>query len=129
MKPPVITALLADEEGHQRLFLKTALATMGLKVVAEAANGREAVAQYRKVRPDVAFLDVNMPLMNGREALAAIREEFPDALVIMLTSVARVLEVEACLRAGAANYLRKDTPLAQLRAEIRRTCSAHMAPH
>lgn len=122
MNTPRLRAMIADDEPHLRLFFRTALAAMGFDVVAEAANGGEAVAQYRKYRPDVAFLDINMPRMTGREALAAIRNEFPDALVIMLTSVASADEVEGCLLAGAANFLRKDTPLAELREEIAQTC-------
>ncbi len=118
-----MTALVADDESHVRLFVKTALQSMGMRVVAEATDGADAVARYQEHRPDVVFLDFNMPRMTGREALIAIRREFPDAFVIMLTSVAAGTEVEACLAAGAANYLRKDTPLAELKKEILSTCA------
>lgn len=121
-----VTALLVDDEPHVRLFIKTALNAMGCKVVAEAANGAEAIELYRKHRPDVTLLDINMPVMDGRQALTAIRTEFPDAFVIMLTSLSSAEAVDACLDAGAANYLRKDTPLTELRQEIRQSWLDHL---
>lgn len=116
-----VTVLLADDEPHVRLFLKTALAAMGCKVVAEAANGAEAVQQYRLHQPDVMLLDINMPVMNGQQALEEIRAQFPNAFVIMLSSLSSAEAVEACIAAGAANYIRKDTPLAELKQEIKQS--------
>ncbi len=121
-----VTALLADDEAHIRLFVKATLASMGCSVVAEAANGREAVEQFRKHRPDVTLLDINMPVMNGQQALEAIRAEFPDAFVIMLTSLSGTEAVETCIAAGAANYIRKDTPLAELKQEIKQSWLDHL---
>lgn len=121
-----VTALLVDDEPHVRLFIKTALTAMGCRIVAEAANGAEAVEAYRTHRPDVTLLDINMPVMDGRHALAAIRKEFPDAFIIMLTSLSSTEAVDACLDAGAANYLRKDTPLNELRQEIKQSWLDHL---
>jgi len=125
--PFPLTAVLADDESHLRLFLNTLLSSLGFRVLAAAANGGEAVALYRVHRPDVLFLDINMPRMTGREALQMIRGEFPDAFIIMLTSVTGADEVEASLDAGAANYLRKDLPLPELRQEIVETCLGHFS--
>ena len=57
-----------------------------MTVVAEAANGREAIQQFRTHRPDVTLMDLQMPEMNGLDAMIAIREEFPDARIIVLTT-------------------------------------------
>lgn len=123
--PRELTALVVDDEFHLRLFLKGALKKIGFKVVAEAGNGAEALEKFRAHRPDVTFLDINMPVMSGRDALLAIRQELPSAVVIMLTSLVSSDEVEACLDAGAVNYLRKDTPLEELQQEIEATCAEH----
>src|SRR4051812_48781719 len=57
-----------------------------MEVVAEAANGREAIERFRKHRPDVTLMDLQMPEMGGLDATNAIRGEFPDARIIVLTT-------------------------------------------
>jgi DNA-binding NarL/FixJ family response regulator len=78
-----------------------------LRVVGEAANGREALAQYRALRPDVMLLDVQMPEMNGIEALIAIRAEFFAARIIVLTTYAGDVLAQRALTAGAQGYVLK----------------------
>ncbi|MDH4322437.1 MAG: response regulator transcription factor [Desulfobulbaceae bacterium] len=118
-----ITVLLADDEPHIRLLMRKVMESMNAEVVAEAKNGEEAVALYRRTKPHMAFLDITMPIMDGKAALKAIREEFPDAFVIMLTSMSAMETVKECLDAGAANYIRKDTPLNELKLYIKETWS------
>lgn len=112
------SVVLVDDEHHIRLLLKTAINAMGCEVVAEGKNGNEAIRLYREKRPDLLLLDINMPEKTGEEALATIMAEFPEALVVMLTSVSDTTTVENCLVTGAANYIRKDTPLAEIKAMI-----------
>lgn len=107
--------LLVDDEKHIRLLMKTVVTGLQGEVVAEAENGREAVAAYRSTRPDLVLLDVNMPVMDGKEALGQIVEEDPDAVVVMLTSLSDLETVKACVELGATDYIRKDTPLAEMR--------------
>ena len=57
-----------------------------MELVAEALNGREAVEHFRKHRPDITLMDLQMPEMNGIDALSAIRGEFPEARIIVLTT-------------------------------------------
>jgi DNA-binding NarL/FixJ family response regulator len=78
-----------------------------LRVVGEAANGREALAQYRALRPDVMLLDIQMPEMNGIEALIAIRAEFLAARIIVLTTYTGDVLAQRALTAGAQGYLLK----------------------
>jgi DNA-binding NarL/FixJ family response regulator len=79
-----------------------------LRVVGEAANGREALAQYRALRPDVMLLDIQMPEMNGIEALIAIRAEFLSARIIVLTTYTGDVLAQRALTAGAQGYVLKD---------------------
>lgn len=80
----------------------------GLEVVAEAANGQEAVDAYRKHRPDVALLDLRMPVMEGAEAVRQIREFDPQAKVIVLTTYDTDEDISRALKAGAKAYVLKD---------------------
>jgi two-component system NarL family response regulator len=79
-----------------------------LRVVAEAANGAEAVETYARVRPDVMLLDLRMPVMEGVEAVRRIRESDPRARVIVLTTYDTDEEIARALKAGAKAYVLKD---------------------
>jgi two-component system NarL family response regulator len=79
-----------------------------LRVVAEAANGAEAVDVYERVRPDVMLLDLRMPVMEGVEAVRRIRERDPRARVIVLTTYDTDEEIARALKAGAKAYVLKD---------------------
>lgn len=114
-----IKILLADDEPHIRVLMRTVMESMNAEVVAEAANGEEAVALFREKKPDMVFLDISMPLMDGKTALKKILGESPNACVIMLTSMSAMTTVKECLDAGAVNYIRKDTPLKELKRYIK----------
>lgn len=79
----------------------------GMKLVAEASNGREAIQQFRAHRPDVTLMDLQMPEMSGLDAIIAIRGEFPDARIIVLTTYAGDAQALRALKAGARGYLLK----------------------
>jgi DNA-binding NarL/FixJ family response regulator len=90
-----------------------------MTMVAEAANGREAIQQFRTHRPDVTLMDLQMPEMNGIDALIAIRAEFHDAKIIMLTTYEGDAHILRSLKAGAQGYLLKNTLHAELLQMIR----------
>jgi DNA-binding NarL/FixJ family response regulator len=79
-----------------------------LRVVAEAANGAEAVEVYERVRPDAVLLDLRMPVMEGVEAVRRIRARDPGARVIVLTTYDTDEEIARALKAGAKAYVLKD---------------------
>ena len=79
-----------------------------MAVIAEAANGQQAVELYRKHLPDVALLDLRMPIMSGVEAALAIRAEFPNARMIALTTYGGDEDIRRALAAGVQAYLTKD---------------------
>jgi DNA-binding NarL/FixJ family response regulator len=91
-----------------------------MTVVAEAANGRDAMQQFRTHRPDVTLMDLQMPEMNGLDALIAIRTEFPEARIIVLTTYEGDVQILRAIKAGAQGYLLKNT----LHSELLRTIRA-----
>jgi DNA-binding NarL/FixJ family response regulator len=100
-----ILALIADEQD--------------MTVVAEAADGREAIQQFRAHRPDVTLMDLQMPEMNGLDAMIAIRGEFPDARIIVLTTYTGDVQARRALQAGARAYLLKNSLHKELLDTIR----------
>lgn len=112
------TILLTDDEAHIRKFVSLVLRKFDNPRIFEAGNGAEAVELYQKHRPDLVLLDVNMPVLDGVQALAQIRQHDPDAVVVMLTSLANRQTVDECLRLGAVDYIRKDTPRDEMTARF-----------
>lgn len=90
-----------------------------MTLVGEAANGREAIEQFRAHRPDVTLMDLMMPEMNGVEATIAIRAEFPDARIIVLTTYTGDVQAARALNAGASGYLLKNSLRTELMVTIR----------
>ncbi len=111
--------LLTDDEPHIRKFIGLVLRQYGAPQILEAGDGAVAVRLYAEQKPDLVLLDVNMPNLDGLQALAQIKQADPDALVVMLTSLANRQTVEECLRLGAVDYIRKDTPREELTARFK----------
>jgi DNA-binding NarL/FixJ family response regulator len=104
-----IRILAVDDHSLFRKGIVTILAGQAdMSLVAEAANGREAIQQFRAYRPDVTLMDLQMPEMGGLDAMIAIRGEFPEARVIVLTTYTGDVQVLRALRAGARAYLLKN---------------------
>jgi DNA-binding NarL/FixJ family response regulator len=90
-----------------------------MTLVAEASNGREAIQQFRKHRPDITLMDLQMPEMNGLDAITAIRGESPEAKIIVLTTYQGDVQILRALKAGARGYLLKNTIHKELAETIR----------
>ena len=90
-----------------------------LMLVAEASNGREAIDQFRRHRPDVTLMDLQMPEMDGVDAMSAICQEFPSARIIVLTTYVGDALVLRALKAGARAYLLKSLLRKELLETIR----------
>ena len=105
-----INVLLADDHAVVLDGMKALLeAEKDIFVVAQAANGREAVRKARKHRPDLVIMDISMPELNGIEATKQIIEDLPDIRVIMLSMHASSEHILRSLQAGARGYLLKDS--------------------
>ncbi len=88
-------------------------------LVSQAANGAEAIEQYRQHKPDVTLMDLRLPDRNGIDVMIAIRGEFPEARIIILTTFEGDVEIQRALAAGARGYLLKNMPPSELAQVIR----------
>ncbi|SCG64841.1 response regulator transcription factor [Micromonospora humi] len=117
----MIRLLLAEDQGMMRGALALLLnLEADIEVVAEAGTGVGAVEAARRVRPDVALLDIEMPDGTGLDAAAALRAEVPTCRVLILTTFGRPGYLQRALAAGARGFLVKDGPVEELAAAVRR---------
>ena len=118
--PSPIRILSVDDHPLIRKGIAGLLATQAdMNLIAEAENGREAIQQFHRHRPDITLMDLQMPEMNGLDAIIAIHGEFPEARIIVLTTYAGDVQALRALKAGARAYLLKDSLHKELLATIR----------
>jgi DNA-binding NarL/FixJ family response regulator len=112
--------LLADDHGIVRRGMRSLLdSEPGVEVVGEAANGREALKAIESLKPDMAILDVAMPMLNGIEVTAQAMKAFPELKVIILSMYADEAYVVRALTAGARAYLLKEATEEDLLPAVR----------
>jgi two-component system invasion response regulator UvrY len=117
----MIRVLLADDHSIVLAGLRRLVEESGdMEVVAEAADGREAISQIRTVRPDVAVIDLSMPQIDGLEVIHQIHPEYPDLPIIVLTMHAENQYVVRAIEAGAMGYITKQSAPEQLVHAIRK---------
>lgn len=104
----LIRILAVDDHPLLRSGIATLVnAESDMKLVAEASSGREAIELYRRHRPDVTLMDLQMPDMNGAEAISEIQGKFYDARIIVLTTYRGDAQILRALKAGARAYILK----------------------
>ncbi len=109
-----MNVVLADDHAMVRDGLRAVLEKAGVRVVGEAANGREAVAEALRLRPDVVVMDLAMPELNGVDATRRLTKELPGTKILGLSMNADRRYVTAMLTAGAAGYVLKNAAADQL---------------
>jgi len=110
-----IRVLLADDHALVRAGIRAlAQSLAGIEIVAEAVDGRDALALIKIHQPDVVLMDISMAGLNGLEATARVAKEYPNVRVIILSAHANEEYVWQALRSGAAGYLLKDAGTAEL---------------
>jgi DNA-binding NarL/FixJ family response regulator len=116
-----IRVLVADDHALLREGIAALItAEPDITLAATCSSGREAIQQFRTLRPDVTLMDLQMPEMSGLEAMIEIRSEFPNARVVVLTSYNGDALIVRALKAGASGYLLKNAVHDELIDAIRR---------
>ena len=116
--------MLVDDHYLVRMGLASIIALEpDMTVCAEASTGEQALALYRRHRPDVTLLDLRLPGMNGTETMQAIRAEFPDARLVMISTYVCDEEIYGALQAGALAYLVKSVQREELIRAVRKAAA------
>lgn len=125
------SVLIADDQALVRVGLRKILETEAeTTVVGEASDGAQAVAEARRLRPDIVLMDIRMPVLDGIEATRRITIDRPATRVLMLTTFGLDSYVYEALRAGASGFMLKDAPPEEIAAAVRIVASgeALLAP-
>lgn len=115
--------LVVDDASFMRGSLKFIVENVGHQVVGMAQDGNEAIAMYKKLKPDIVTLDILMKGMDGMTALKRLRELDPKAKVIMVTALGMDDKKEEASKLGALGYIRKPFKQAEIVAEIAKVMS------
>ncbi|MFI5616074.1 response regulator [Streptomyces sp. NPDC051567] len=131
MTAEVVRVVIADDEPLIRAGIRMILTSApDIQVVAEAANGREAVELARAHGPDVVLLDIQMPVMDGLTALGELCRAVPEARVLILTTFGEKENVLRALGEGGAGFLLKDSAPGELIGAVRAAAAgaAYLSP-
>jgi DNA-binding NarL/FixJ family response regulator len=123
--------LLADDHALIRQGLKALLERQGFQVVCEVSDGQEAIRSVEKTQPDVAIIDISMPILNGVDAARELKKSSPKTKVILLTQHEEDQYVTEALRAGVKGYVLKGQAADDLVHAIQEVCrgSVYLSPH
>jgi two-component system chemotaxis response regulator CheY len=117
--------LLTDDSEYMRTLLKKILAIEGHEVVAEASDGKECLAQYKEIRPDLVLLDIIMPRMSGLETVRELRRIDPAVRVVMVSADHQRSHVDRAVAEGASGFVVKPFKKDDLLREVARVLSGN----
>lgn len=116
-----ITLVIVDDHPVVRTGIRSMLVHEAFRVVAEAANGAEALTMVQLHQPDIVLMDLRMPVMDGIAATEKIKAHYPNTVVLMLTTYDSDRDLLMAAQKGAAGYMLKDIPREALHDALRRT--------
>jgi two-component system chemotaxis response regulator CheY len=99
--------MIVDDAAFMRMSIRTMLVEAGHEVVAEAANGKEAISLYNQHKPDLVTMDITMPVMNGIESVQEIYKLDPKVKIIMCSAMGQQSMVLDAIQAGAKDFVVK----------------------
>lgn len=115
-----IRVLVADDHAALRDGVAAIVSNEpDITIAGEAANGEEAIAAFRTLRPDIMLLDLQMPVLGGLDVIKAVRDEFAGARIVVLTTYEGDVQALRALKAGASGYLLKTSLRKELLEAIR----------
>ncbi|MFV0464585.1 MAG: response regulator [Lachnospiraceae bacterium] len=108
--------IICDDSAFMRNILRNMILRISpeTEIVAEAANGKEAIEQYKIHRPDLVTLDITMPVMNGLDALKEIRQYDPNAVVAMVSAISQQPVIIDAIKHGAIDFIIKPFTVVRL---------------
>jgi len=122
----MIKVLLADDHSIVRAGLRRIVEeSEDMRVIAEAADGREAIEKVHKTSPDIAIIDISMPGLDGLEVISQLKSFYPDLPILILTMHEEGQYVVRAIEAGAMGYITKQSAPEQLVKAIRKVISGH----
>lgn len=105
---------IVDDAKFMRMTLTKIIEQAGHEVVGEAMTGTEAIEQFRRLKPDLVFMDITMPDMDGIQAVRAIVNEFPDAKIVMCSALGQQRMIVEAIEAGAKDFIKKPFDSSQI---------------
>ena len=113
-----MTCLIVDDSAFARFHLRRLIDSFENVLASEAANGNEAITEYRRLKPDFVLMDIIMPGLEGVETVRRICESDPSARVIMISSISHKAKVEEAFAAGAKYFIPKPVTTDDLKKAI-----------
>ncbi len=110
--------LIADDSKFMRKLIRKIIEGLGHRVIGEASNGEELISLLESIKPDIIFLDINMPEMDGLKALKYIRQKVPEAKVIIVSALAQDSVIEEAKKLGALHFISKPFTVNKFREAI-----------
>jgi CheY-like chemotaxis protein len=117
------TVLIADDDDTARNLLKNVLTSSGMNVIAEVADGKQALSEAKRLLPEVVCLDIDMPLMSGLDVLARLRVDNSKLIALIITASPTAQNVREAIQVKADGVIAKPFNQQKIRSEIERAAA------